>query len=173
MRTSRARHTWRALRRVQWHPVSSELPSREETSQMIGNNQQKEARDRRAGAANGQALIEMAIVIVILVTITVASIDFGVYMYRYVQASNCVREAARRAVVRKYADAMNPPYCIDAQLPAPSWDPAPPSDALAPGDPIRAYVDVNYDWLALDTFIPGITGKIKVGATMRMEGRKV
>jgi hypothetical protein len=140
---------------------------------MIGRRKRKEASALKTRPAQGQALVEMAIVIVILVTITVASVDFGVYMYRYVQASNCVREAARRAVVRKYADALNPPYCIDAQLPAPSWDPAPPSDALAPGDPIRAYVDVDYDWLALDTFIPGITGKIKVGATMRMEGRKV
>lgn len=112
----------------------------------------------------------MAIVIMIMVMVTVASIDFGIYMYRYVQAANCVREAARRAVVRAN-NAANPPYCLDAGL-TPTLNPS-NYQAAAPGSEVVASVSVTYDWLALDTFIPGISGTISAHTSMRMEGQVV
>jgi hypothetical protein len=112
----------------------------------------------------------LAIVIMIMVMITVSAVDFGVYMYRYVQAANCVREAARRAAVRA-DNAASPPYCIDAGL-APTISPAAYKTA-ATGSEVVATIDVAYDWMALDTFIPGLTGSIKARTSMRMEGQKV
>jgi hypothetical protein len=115
----------------------------------------------------------MAIVFMLMMTIVVASVDFGVFLYRYVQAANCVREAARRAVVRKsVTKPEDVPYCVDSQLPLPTLSPS-NYDALNPGDPVTASIDIPYDWIALDTLIPGLTGRIKVKVTMRMEGRKV
>jgi hypothetical protein len=125
----------------------------------------------RTRTNHGQALVEMAIVIMIMLTITVAAIDFGIYMFRYVQAANCVREAARRAVVRD-PSAANPPYCVDAALPAPTLSPAGYLTA-AQGTEVTASISVPYDWLALDTFIPGLTGSINAHTSMRMEGQVV
>jgi Flp pilus assembly protein TadG len=127
---------------------------------------------RHAVSAEGQALIEMAIVIVLMIMLTVSSVDFGVYMYRYVQAANCVREAARRAVVRA-DNADNPPYCADAGL-KPTLSPA-NYKAAAPGSEIVASIDINHPWMALDNFIPGLaaTVKIKAHTSMRMEGQVV
>jgi hypothetical protein len=112
----------------------------------------------------------MAIVIMIMVMVTVSAIDFGVYMYRYVQAANCVREAARRAVVRAN-NADSPPYCLDAGL-HPTLNPSNYQSA-APGSEVVASVSVPYDWLALDTFIPGITATISAHTSMRMEGQVI
>jgi len=55
-----------------------------------------------------------AIVALLLLTLTFGTADMGLFMYKYVQAANCTREAARRAAVRKDPD--NIPYCLDASL---------------------------------------------------------
>lgn len=138
---------------------------------MDGELERDESR-RRTSAARGQALVEMAIVVMIMITLVVASIDFGVYLYRYVQAANCVREAARRAVVRA-DNATNPPYCVDAGL-QPTLSPA-DYQSLNAGDEVSATIDIAHDWLALDTFIPGLGSTIPIRArtTMRMEGQVV
>lgn len=130
------------------------------------------ANRRKRHRNQGQALIEMAIVVMIMITIVVASIDFGVYLYRYVQAANCVREAARRAVVRA-DNAENPPYCVDAGL-QPTLSPT-NYKALNAGAEVTASINVAHDWLALDTFIPGLGSTIPIRAqtTMRMEGQVV
>ncbi len=139
---------------------------------MSANGLRKAARERRTDATRGQALVEMAIVFMIMMTLIVASIDFGVYLYRYVQAANCVREAARRAVVRAN-NAANPPYCVDAGL-QPTLSPA-NYNALNAGAEVTASINVPHDWLALDTFIPGLGSTIPIRAqtTMRMEGQVV
>jgi Flp pilus assembly protein TadG len=124
----------------------------------------------RTEDARGQALVEMAIVIVIMIMLTVSSIDFGIYMYRYVQAANCVREAARRAVVRA-PGAASAPYCAEAGL-TPTISPADYQSA-APGSEVVASITVDHDWMALDNFIPGLTGTIRARTSMRMEGQVV
>ncbi|MDP9470786.1 MAG: pilus assembly protein [Chloroflexota bacterium] len=118
----------------------------------------------------GQALIEMAMVVMILLTLVGGIFDFSIYMYRYVQASNCVREAARRAVVRA-DDAANPPYCVDADL-APTLS---PSDykSLDAGEEVNASIDTVHNWFVIDQFIPvlGPSVPLTASTSMRMEGQ--
>ena len=59
-------------------------------------------------------MIEMALVMMILLMLTFGTVDAGLYMYRFVQAANCTREAARRAAVRK--DPTTIPFCVSNDL---------------------------------------------------------
>ena len=119
----------------------------------------------------GQALVETAIVIIVVVTMAMGIADLGLYTYRYVQAANCVREAARRAVVRA-DDAENPPYCVDAGL-KPAVTPG--YKTLPYGAEVTAAIDKPHSWMAIGSLIPGIgaTAPIRARTSMRMEGQKV
>lgn len=108
--------------------------------------------------ARGQALIEMAIVSMLLLTLVIGIIDFGFFFFRYVQAANCVREAARSYVTHAYDSDL--PECGDGMTPTVSED----------GDNAVATVSFEHDWLALDTLIPGLAGTtITASSTMRIE----
>jgi hypothetical protein len=137
---------------------------------MSGDGLPQQRHKRRAGASRGQGLVELAVIIVILVMLTVSSVDLGVFMYKYVQAANCVREAARRAAVRA-DNAGSPPYCLDAGL-QPTLNPA-NYKAAATGSDVEATINVSYDFIALGYFIPGISGTINAHTKMRMEGQKI
>src|SRR5687767_7713518 len=119
----------------------------------------------------GQAIIETALVIMILLTLTFGTADIGLYMYDYVQAANCVRESARRAAVRD-PNAATPPYCISSslvpQVPAGYMD-------LPAGDEVQVTLTKNHNWIAICYFVPGMscTIEIKAATSMRMEGRKL
>lgn len=128
-----------------------------------------QTRKRQASAKPGQAMIEMALVALILLILTFGTVDAGIYMYRYVQAANCTREAARRAAVRQ--DPSNIPYCVDASL-APNVSPNPGG---APGTDVTATVSITHSWIAIGHLIPGIGSTIQINSstTMRMEGQKV
>ena len=118
----------------------------------------------------GQAIIEMAIVATLMMVLAVGIVDFGVYMYKYVQAANCVREAARRAVVRD-PNAESPPYCVDAGL-AP--DVTPNNWVTLPtGEQVTARIDTTYSWLGLKFLIPFLPSTLPLRAqtSMRMEGQ--
>lgn len=123
----------------------------------------------RTGAKPGQAMIEMAIVALLLLILTFGTVDAGLYMYKYVQAANCTREAARRAAVRQ--NPANIPYCVDASL-APTITYA---AAGAPGTDVTATLAKNHSWLVIGNLIPGIGPTIPLNShtTMRMEGQKV
>ncbi len=115
----------------------------------------------------GQAIIELSFVMMILLILTFGIADMGVYMYRYIQAANCVREVARRAVVRQPTTNT---YCVDVGLtPTLSGDPA----TLAAGTEITATVDTTYTWMVINQFVPGLgaTAPLKAKVTMRMEGK--
>jgi hypothetical protein len=116
-------------------------------------------------------MIEMALVILILLILTFGVADMGLYMYKYVQAANCTREAARRAVVRD-PNPTSVPYCIDASL-KPSLS-ANPAD-LPAGAEITATVNTTYSWLVISYLIPGMSNTIplKSDTSMRMEPKKV
>ena len=119
----------------------------------------------------GQALIEMAIVSMLLVVLVGGIVDFGVYMYKDVQAANCVREAARRAAVRD-PNAASPGYCVDASL-----KPTLTADymTLPAGAEVTATISSTHSWLAISYLIPGMgsTIQLKASTTMRMEGKKI
>ena len=118
----------------------------------------------------GQAMVEMALVAMLLLTLTFGIADMGLFMYKYVQAANCTREAARRAAVRK--DPTNIPYCVDASL-VPSISYADPGKAV--GTDVTASIDTTYNWIVIGYLVPGLgnTINLKSHTTMRLEGQKV
>lgn len=138
-------------------------------------------RDRATGRPlthrhRGQALIEMAMVSILLLTLVVGIIDFGIYFYRYVQAANCVRETARRAAVRdpNALSASEDRFCFDAAANgALAIAPGGWVD-LASGEPVTASVSTTHTWIAISYLIPavGSTVGITASSTMRMEGER-
>ena len=119
----------------------------------------------------GQAMVEMALVIILMMTLAMGIADLGLYMYRYVQAANCAREAARRAVVRDPA-AATPPYCLDTGL-----TPTVSAGYLtAPvGSEVTAVINTTHQWMAIGTLIPGLgdSAPLRARTSMRMEGQKI
>ena len=127
-------------------------------------------RGRHQDHRPGQAMVEMAIVMMLLLVLCFGMADFGLYMYKYVQAANCTREAARRAAVRQ--DPTNIPYCVDASL-APSVTYADASHST--GSDVTASINFNYNWIVIDHLIPGLSPTIALQShtTMRLEGAEV
>ena len=128
-------------------------------------------RERSGRARPGQAMIEMALVMMILLTLTFGIADFGMYMYDYVQAGHCVREAARRAAVRA-DNADSPPYCLSAKL-KPTVTAG--YKTLPAGSEVTATLDTTHTLIAVCYFVPGMSCSqpLKAAATMRMEGQKI
>jgi Flp pilus assembly protein TadG len=125
------------------------------------------ARPRR-----GQAILETALVLPILVTLVFGIAEVGLYMYDYVQATNCAREAARRASVRD-PNAASPPYCVSVTL-QPTLTPG--NYATQPGGTnVTATVNADHDWLVIGNLIPGLGASAPLDATvvMRMEAEKL
>ena len=114
---------------------------------------------RRDQRQKGQAIVEMAIVMVLLLTLTFGVLDMGVYMYRYIQAANCVREYARRTVVN---EPTTDTYCVDAALT--------PTVSVS-GEIVTATIDSNYNWMVVSYLIPGLgpSAPLDAQVTMRME----
>jgi len=119
----------------------------------------------------GQAIIEMALVMTILVSLTFGIADMGLYAFRYIQAANCAREVARRAVVRD-PEPTKVKYCIDEELTV-TLDGDPQTQEA--GTEITASINTVHDWIVIDQFVPalGPTAPLNVHASMRMEGRKL
>ena len=126
-------------------------------------------RSKSASAKPGQAMVEMALVAMILLILAFGTVDAGIYMYRYVQAANCTREAARRAAVRD--DPTNIPYCVSSDL-QPTMSYAAGGD---PGTDVTATVAITHHWIVIGHLVPGIGATIPINSatTMRMEGQKV
>jgi hypothetical protein len=125
----------------------------------------------------GQALIETALVIPLLLALMFGIAECGLYMYDYVQAINCAREAARRAAVRA-DDAEAPPYCVSADLLA-TLDPVDYVAAPA-GSDVTAVVEYEHDWIIVHQLFPLLGGSplpdswpISATVVMRMEGVQV
>ena len=107
----------------------------------------------------GQAIVETAIVMILLLVLTFGTLDMGVYMYRYIQAANCVREVARRTVV---GESTADTYCVDAGL----------TPAVSINDEeVTATIDTVHNWLVVSYLIPGLgpTAPVEAQVTMRME----
>jgi Flp pilus assembly protein TadG len=137
---------------------------------------------RRRDEKPGQAVIEMAFVMIILLILSFGMVDFGMLLTGYIRASNCAREAARTAVVREPgADGV----CAAHQLTplfesaTVSLDPAAYED-LDSGTEVKATVVATYRWKAIaplmNAFFPGSpwdpTITTTTTTTMRMEGRR-
>lgn len=123
--------------------------------------------------ARGQAIIEMALVLPILLLLVFGVCDFGVYMFRQSEATNCVREVARRAAVWAPADQLNPPQCAPYGAfltKSPSYP-----GSLKPGDDFTARIDMPFDPVVIDNFVPPLKNAMWIitSVTMRMEGTRV
>jgi Flp pilus assembly protein TadG len=127
----------------------------------------------------GQALIETALVIPLLLALMFGIAEGGLYMYDYVQAINCAREGARRAAVRA-ADAATPPYCVSADL-LPTLTAEGGDYMTAPaGTNVTAVVASDHDWIIVHQLFPLLGGSplpdswpISATVVMRLEGVQV
>lgn len=135
---------------------------------------------------SGASLIEFVIILIPLLVLLFASIEFGVAGYNKAMITNASREGARAGIV---FDASNPPthrisdtditqivlnYCQDNLI---TFGPAAaPVVAISrvgntPGDDLMISVDYNYGFLILQNLIPGFNPTIQLTAesVMRME----
>ena len=136
----------------------------------------------RVRKRRGQAIIEMAIVMVLLLILSFGMADFGLYLTGYIRATNCAREVARQAVVRNSAAAT---VCGNDQLTplfvsaGTAFNPPDYMNASS-GTPLTVTIEAKYRWKAigplLNAFFPGTVWPAETTttskATMRMEGRK-
>jgi len=116
-------------------------------------------------------MIEMALVMMILLTLTFGIADAGLFMYDYVQAANCSREGARRAAVRA-TNAESPPFCVSSGLQPDVTD---GYMTLPAGEEVLSTVTKAHKWIVICYLVPGMscTIDIKAATSMRMEGQKL
>jgi hypothetical protein len=127
----------------------------------------------------GQALIETALALPLLLVLMMGIAELGLYMFDYVQAIHCARESARRAAVRA-ADAATPPYCVSAEL-LPTLTAEGGDYMTAPaGSDVTAVVASDHDWIVLHQLVPLLGGSplpdswpISATVVMRLEGIQV
>jgi Flp pilus assembly protein TadG len=145
-------------------------------------------------ALRGQAVIEMAIILPILLVLVGSAVDFGLFMFQREQAGACVREVARKAAVRNADATITDPNSANlvpqcklaakmkagtAGAPALASAFVPPavinSTTPAAGIAVTASIDFPYNPIFLDLAFP-IDGwspltnmRITVSVTMRME----
>ena len=128
----------------------------------------------------GQALVEAALILPVILVLTFGVADMGLYMYQYIQASNCAREAARRAAVRDYANAVKPPYCDERKIAVALYDAnnvkiTSSSGLPGTGSAVTARSEATYNWFVLDHLVPKfpVTSPIRAKVMMRMEASQV
>jgi Flp pilus assembly protein TadG len=130
------------------------------------------------GAQRGQAIIETALILPLLILLLGATCDFGIFMFEREQAGSCVRSVARRAAVRD-ANALSvdlSPQCETAASNGLSLTPG--YTTAQAGSPVTATVDFQYDPVFLDLLLPvdgwsPITNmRITATSTMRLEGQQ-
>jgi Flp pilus assembly protein TadG len=110
----------------------------------------------------GQAMVEMAIVLMLLLILTLGIADAGFFMFRYVEAANCTREYARRAAVHDSpADAL----CVGTLAPTLTYS----------GDYVTATIETDHDWLFIGQVVPGMGSSITLRSvtSMRMEPTQI
>jgi Flp pilus assembly protein TadG len=142
------------------------------------------------GAMRGQAIIEMALILPLLILLVGSAVDFGLFMFQREQAGACVREVARKATVRNVKAMITDPDSADlvpqckvaAQIRAngggtAAFNPPTGISATAPvaETPVSASIDYPYNPIFLDLAFPiedwsPLTSmRITVSVTMRME----
>jgi Flp pilus assembly protein TadG len=145
---------------------------------MLRHRHSRRALSRRQ---RGQAVIEMALVMTVLLILSFGMVDFGMFLTGYIRASNCAREVTRAAVIRNPSATS---FCANHQL-TPLFESAnvtlnPPGYMTASsGTAVTATVTAVYRWKAIapliNAFFPGTpwnpTITTTTTSTMRLEGR--
>ena len=130
---------------------------------------------RRRGG--GQALVEFALIVPLILVISLAVFDFGRAIYAYNTISNASRAGTRTAIVNQYVAAIK--ARASAQATALGVDPSADIDAtfLGPGgsgscativvfpEPCVAVVTVRYRFVPITPIIGQLTGTINLAAT--------
>ena len=121
----------------------------------------------------GQALVEMAIVLPVLLIILLGIFDFGRAIYAFNTISNSAREAARLAIVDQNVAAVTarakeaalalPPDELTVTVPAPSCNKI--------GCDVS--VTVEYDWSAITPIIGNLVGQIGLSSTTSMPMERI
>lgn len=122
----------------------------------------------------GQALVEMALVLPILLIIVFGIIEFGRIMNTYLILTNAAREGARQGVVGGtdldvYNAVKNNAYTLDSEELVIDIDSDPPG-SRSRGTPLT--VRVSYDVQIIAPVIGAITGNpytVTASSTMRIE----
>lgn len=133
-------------------------------------------RQKRHSPERGQALVEFALVIPLVILILLGIFDFGRAIYAYNTVSNAAREAARVAIVNPdvaavQAEASSQAVALGispASITVEFWQ----ADLGAPCNPPEfgcvAEVTVPYQWQAITPVIGNIIGPIQISSTSRV-----
>jgi Flp pilus assembly protein TadG len=135
----------------------------------------------RKRALRGQATLEFALILPLLLALVGGTCDFGMFMFQREQAASCVRTVARKASVRS-ATAMSTteaPQCQKAASKGASAFTMSPTTITgttpAAGSNVTVTINYLYDPIFLDLILP-MTGWspltsmwVTASVTMRME----
>jgi Flp pilus assembly protein TadG len=128
-------------------------------------------------ATGGQALVEFALVLPLLLILLVGTIDFGRAVFAYNSVSNAARSAARMAIVDQTvadveAAARNEAVGLDPLSVTTSY-----ADAGTPCAPIKigcvATVVVEHEWAPATPILNGVIGPITITSTSKMPVERV
>lgn len=102
---------------------------------------------RRSGA-RGQALVELAVVMPVVLLVLLAILEFGLMFYAYLTVAHAAREGARTGIVPGATDAdiRQRVYEAASELPQErvSVSISPPQGARYAGDPLTVQVSYRY-----------------------------
>lgn len=128
---------------------------------------------RARAAASGQAMAEVALVILVFLVLLMALFDLGRAIYAYNTVSNAARAAARVAIVNQ----AEPPIRAEAMAQTIGMEPSLVEVDLddlttACGTPIQIgcplQVTVRYRWTAITPLISNLVGPIELSSTTVM-----
>lgn len=140
-------------------------------------------RRRTKKGQEGQALVEFAIVLPVLVLLLVGMMEFGLLLYNQQVITNASREGARYGIVSRTLrrDSSEIAAVVDAyagsrlitfgsETPTTAVDPNPPTGVIF-GDDLTVTVAFHYDFLVLPSFIASLVGgtTLQARTTMKYE----
>ena len=124
--------------------------------------------------AFGQAMVEFAFVLPVLILLLVGVLDFGRAMFAYNSVSNAARSATREAIVNQHADAIEQAATNEAV----GLDPLTVTVTHDPGCPTVergciVTVEVEHAWQAATPILGAIVGPISLSSDAKMPIERV
>ncbi|MCD6526026.1 MAG: pilus assembly protein [Desulfuromonas sp.] len=130
----------------------------------------------------GAAVVEFAIALLLLVTLVMGFVEFGLLFYNKQVLTNASREGARAGIVNYVDTSKNPSiddikavvtaYCKDRLITfgaAVTPDPKPDWDGRDIGDNLTVTVDYTYTFLTPNLLGFGVTKTLTVKTVMKVE----
>ena len=140
---------------------------------------------RTRGNKDGQALVEFALVLPILVLLLIGMMEFGLLLYNQQVITNASREGTRYGIVSRSPrydvneiTAVVDAYCANHMITFGSGSPLtvgpttlgphPPDPAAAFQDTLTVIVEFHYDFLVLPNFLADLAGGLNLRAETTM-----